>query len=550
MSEADSPMLEEDFRAAIASLGDNAASTSLDWLSMTWQAPESFREGLAAYDMKSRRPPRKSRPGALYDFYFDLVYRHVASGADALRWYEDGRRWRSLTYGELHDRSTEREIEWKRAGVRLGNTVALLLDPGREYVVSLVTAMRMGLVISWLPAYGSRYLDRRLEALAPDFVFTNFEHLNRFRMNVPVLLPERRESKPDPGRPKSPTLRGDEPFARLFSPLDLTHDVPRVVTAKAIYFGLLRDLTFAFDLNPGDRLAAPGFDDLQWQPYLVLACLLGGATYVHLEPEQLASAPGLIAGLDLRILGVSPTVRDLYLRQPAVGLDCTSWFRDPQTQHEFELWRRFVEAQKLTETPMQNLLVDSARGEVQLQSIRRTGGIHSWVHPPPGSNWTLFEPGESGEPAAGTTGEFGLAAEGEEPEPTGILLSDHGREYSFVVPRHGSRDPVSAPGTLHALLVFAPDISPGDGVRAEFRARIRSDIRSLLGDCFVPDRIEVYSLYPHRQGDEIDHVWCANQYRMGMLAEKERMESYRVLTEMRRRFDAAPAPVVAAMEGN
>lgn len=316
MNESREPADAAETNRWVESLWDDAAHATLDWLDASYEDPAWFRSSLAAFDMHGPRPPRKSQLGVHYDLYFDLVYRHIAGGADAFRWYEGGRTWRSLTYGELHVRANARAHDWDGAGMEPGQTICLISDLGREYLVSLVTALRMGLVFSWLPPYGSRFLAHWLERLAPDFIFTEFAYLNRVRSEAPVLLPERNAKVPDAGRPKSPAPRGRSTVARLFSPLSVAHGDPQVLSADTLYYGLLRDLLFAFDLRPADRPAAPGLDDLQWQPHLLLLCLLAGATYVHLLPEQLKTTPQLLASLPLKALGVSPDVRDVYAGRP------------------------------------------------------------------------------------------------------------------------------------------------------------------------------------------------------------------------------------------
>jgi hypothetical protein len=546
----------------ITSLSADGVHADLDWLDASYEDPAWFRSSLAEFDIYGPRPPRKSQPGLRYDLYFDLVYRHVAGGAEAFRWYEGARRWRSLTYAQLHERANARAQVWERAGMRPGQTICLIGDVGPEFLISLVTSLRMGLALSWLQPYGSRFLSHRLECLAPDFLFTEYTHLNRFLTDFPVLLPERESIVPDGGRPRNSAPSGTATVARLFSPLSIAHDKPRALSADTLYQGLLRDLFFAFDLRPGECLAAPGFDDLQWQPHLLLLCLLGGATYVHLLPEQLRNTPQLITNWPLKRLGVSPEVRDIYARRPRNSLACESWFRDPQTQHEAQAWRSFVEAQGLAEIPMSNLLMDSSAGGVILQSIRRKGGSHPWTHPAPGRAWALLDAGGSGEPAVGVTGVFAFADAAGEMNSAGFLLSRQGVEHAFVAPRPGTRrghvyptdellvavseiehvegvslvsvpDPSSPQYSLKVLLVFAPNHAIDPECVGNLRQGIESQIEALIGRRFLPDRIEIYPFYPKRDADRIDHTWCANQYRMGLLARKRSSPTHQLLTRLR-----------------
>jgi hypothetical protein len=197
-----------------------------------------------------------------------------------------------------------------------------------------------------------------------------------------------------------------------------------------------------------------------------------------------------------------------------------------------------------------------------LQSIRRRGGAHPWTHPAPGRTWALLDASGNGEPAVGTTGQFALADAAGEMNSTGIFLSRQGVEHAFVAPRPGTRrgqvypsqellavlsevehvagvslvsmpDPSSPQYSLQVLLVFAPSHTSSPQHFIELRHRIQTQIEGLFGHCFLPDRIELYNLYPKRAAGEVDHTWCANQYRMGLLARKRSSPTYQLLTRLR-----------------
>lgn len=555
-------------RAWLQVLDDPSPNAALDWLTEPIPTAEECRVAFASLESGGARPPRRTAPGSTYDLYADLVFRHYGDVA-AFQWLEGGRRLRSLSFASLHAHSTQAAGNWLDHGAKEGSTVCWIGHPGPDFVVSLVTALRLGLVFSWLPPYGSRYLEHRLAQLEPDLIVTEFGHLNRFHSEVGVLVPDRTPPPPVSDRPEARRSRPDDVALRLFSPIREAHDSPRDVTVGELHDGLLRDGLMALALEPGDAVAAPGLDDHQWQPHLILTTLLAGGTYWHLQPEEFRRLTEQ-QDVTFRWLGVSSRLRDTLIADPPAGLPCETWFRDPQNVHELQEWKRFTELVGLSDMPSANVLVDSAQGGVILQSVRRPGGAHPWVHPPPGRAWKLLDYA-SGEEAVGQIGEFASGTTPETIEATGTLLGRQGLEWAFGAARPDTRAGVLYPAA--ELLALLGEVDPAEGVtllslpnassvgmnsqillrfvsdpEAEgHEARVRQHIDGLLGERFQPDKIATYELFPRKAGDEVDHVWCATQYRMGLLDEKRKSPTHQLLFALRTAVRSmAPAPPVEA----
>src|SRR6185312_3716403 len=86
---------------------------------------------------------------------------------------KEGGSYVPITYGTLHDRCTMLSAAWKRLGCERGASICVLLPVGLDYVVAVLTGLRMGLVVSTLEPYGPAYVRSRLEALAPAFTVTS-----------------------------------------------------------------------------------------------------------------------------------------------------------------------------------------------------------------------------------------------------------------------------------------------------------------------------------------------------------------------------------------
>jgi acyl-coenzyme A synthetase/AMP-(fatty) acid ligase len=81
------------------------------------------------------------------------------------------------------------------------------------------------------------------------------------------------------------------------------------------------------------------------------------------------------------------------------------------------------------------------------------------------------------------------------------------------------------------LLVF---ISPKEHPLSEQKTdawgrQINAQIKTEVGNTFVPDKILFYTLYPKMQKAEIDRHTVENQYRSGMLQHKQNLPIYRLL---------------------
>jgi hypothetical protein len=62
---------------------------------------------------------------------------------------------------------------------------------------------------------------------------------------------------------------------------------------------------------------------------------------------------------------------------------------------------------------------------------------------------------------------------------------------------------------------------------------VENAIREDLGEGFVPDRVAVFPLFARQVGQELDLVWCSQQYSSGALRKKAASAVFRDLTTLR-----------------
>ncbi len=588
----DAPPLAPQVHEMLASLTieGHASCPPLAWLEASWRDGGRFLRELAARHATALPARAKSVVLERYDLAFDLVERSsIGAGRDrpAFRWEDRLEGWQTLSYAELAELSARRAAEWARHGVEAGQTLCVVLPFGPEWVIALLAASRLGCVVSFLPPGGVRYFARRLDALAPDHIATSDLYVGALGAAAEKALPRQLPA----GEPldRSFVYPTGAPFARLFSPLVARPDEPVDLGVDDAYCGALRDGLLALGLSPGDTCAAPGFDVLQYQPSLLMATLLAGAEYVHVELESIERDPVAFAGLDLGVVGVTPRVRDLLLgANVQLGKRWRRWWRGVNEESEHARWHRFVHEAALHAVPTTNVLVDAARGGAILFSARRRprfGGMSSMVLPAAGTAWSLEPLGGPGSPrapappgglepamgvytprplvgmelAAGVhilrrqTGEFhygGVAVPTREgrtypaAEVLEVVADLPFLEGASVVPVNTSD--LARPFAFHLVGFVGREREAALAERREAWLRaISGAITHGLTPSFLPDRVELFPMSPRRREGGVDHEWVRDQYTRGRLHARVVRAVYRLLDELRA-IAAAPAPPAAA----
>ncbi|MDC3979018.1 AMP-binding protein [Polyangium jinanense] len=524
---------------------------SSGWLVESCETPDSFWSALFEF-VREKGPPLRSRPGKPQDLYHDAVLRHVAAGRPAFVWYERSTA-RSLSFSALDARASACAAAWAQRGAKAGAPIAIVLPLGPAFVVALAAALRLGLCVSILEPAGAHALAPRLEALGPAHVVVDPDDPPPLGDFAALALPlvENGPALRAPPYAYAP----DEPCARLFSPLRTPLLVPVDLPAARAFEDALRDAVFAYRIGPGDALAAPDFPMQQHMPALLLSTWLAGAAFVHIRKADIEEDPTLLEKSPITVLGVAPAVAAHLRRKPARLARLRHVFRSVDEPLDWIAHNEFVKKNDLARVPVSNVLVDAASGGCLLFSTRRPGSSNARVLPAPGRPYLLLDSGGSGEPAVGATGVF-VPLPGKEGF---FLVASLGAEFlygSTLVPRRAARvypaSEVTArvstlPGIVGAAVVPVPTGEPGarwaflllvfiganDVSAKDVSALVSRTIREDLGEDFLPERVEVFPLFPRRVGKELDLDWCHRQYSSGILLRKAGSPVFRDLTALR-----------------
>lgn len=540
---------------------DPPESVDLKWLEESYRNPVKFAGDLFNYYAAQFPPLPKSHPFEHYDFYYDMVVRNLQKDRVALRWYEEELGWQNLTFPQLHLQVTELLQEWSEKGVKPGQTLCLVLPLGTRYLVALVAALRMGLVFSCLPPRGDRFLARRLKLLSPDHIVSDYIYTPLLSGFAKLLL-DKIERKPADSFEVAGVYETGVPVARLFAPLSKDSDKPRDLFSDHAYSCAIRDGLLHFALRPGDHLAAPGFDLLQYQPTLLLASLMCGATYLHLTVEQIAKNPELLDVFPLRTLGMDNRLCRTLLDAKKKAGKWERWFRSPAEPLQWQRWDRLIKALNLSEVSGGNLVYQAASGGSILFSLRQKGVVNLEVLPAPGREWRLYDIGLTGKESHGDFGIFGSELE-EDKTPLGaMLLCRQERQWGYAGTREPRRCGRALPiaeilsvleglpfiisASLFAsnaggqalqsrciLLIFTGFEEELEAKKRQWSEDITAAIDIHLGSEFVPDRIEFYPLYARTGEGIVDHDWCQSQYVTGYLHQKPQLKIYQELTRLR-----------------
>ncbi len=532
------------------------------WLRQSYEQPDDFWTGLLAANGVFFSWPGKSSLHRKYDFYHDIFARNRSNPAPAFRWYDETKGWHELSYAQLEVLVGREAAGWESLGAAPGSKICIVSRLNELFLIALLAALKIGLVVSVLPPLGFSFLRRRIDALAPGFIWALEEHAPLLSQYRDILLPEIAAGRARGGDSRSHSYTGSKPFALCFDSSSETPDVPRELNAETAYLSAIRDGCVALGLRPGHTVAAPGFGLLETQPALLLACLLNGATYVHIEERDLARAPGLLAERPLNAVGVTEATRETLVGSGVeIGKNWNFWFRDPGESREIAAWSEFVEVVKLRDALSGNLRWNASLGGCILFSVKRKGVPHARVLPAAGVQWSLADPADIERNSLSGSGWFTVRFPGmDEGIVAGGMLGRAGNEWLFVRPVLSGRCGKYYPATeilesisgipyglsccvaevqasqtdgssLFGLLVFAGGKRVSE---ASILENIRKKIVREMGKEFLPDFMQILALHPRRgEGGGMDHAWCAREYLSGGLSRREKGEVYRRITDLR-----------------
>ena len=530
----------------------------------SYAEPNRFLESIFRIHQETTELKSRSIPHLHYDFYYDCVTRHLGKCRIALKVIEGEAHSTEWTFEQLHGYVNDQLVKWQTASIQRGQKIALVMPMGIHFLVSLLTALKLGLAFTFLPI-DSQFLTAKqsqkwLEDLEVDHVITTSISVQFVNEHASVFMMGNLEEKQNLAS-DSYLYPAEEIVQQSLACYTQNAMAMVPLTAHEVYCHALRDGILSLNLKPGISWAYPFSCALKEQPCQLLMSMLCGATTVYAAEKDLLKNPQLLMQEPLHILGISLALKELWEKN--LGFPITPlqfWYRSP-LEDDYSSWERFVQENKIAKLPMSHVLMDNSVGGIALHSVPKIGDLSVDLWPGLGASWKLL-PINQMDQMHSSAGRFEISLLQKHSSTLGNLILAEVKEGwaigGTVVPnRKGQTFPIHEiekevmalpfvnfcvildfPKYQHTtqfiLLIF---IKPGDNSAVDKEAKwtevIQAQIEQTQGPFFIPDQIVYYPLYPRLKNDAIDRSWCRFQYQTGLLQRKKQMKPYHLISSLR-----------------
>ena len=537
-----------------------------EWIEKSYQDPD-FWTTLIPLQKKISPTPPTSLLEKEYDFYHDLVLRHMESNS-AFVFIEEGGFTTPWNYKKLHKLVNYQVKKWSNYALKPGSLIIITTTIHTHFLLALLTALRLGLTICYLPHDPAiltlSQIIEIIDKLHPALVVTDPHNRSLLLSTSPIhtideLLEEDQNHLPlsHPYEAKttlqlSLALQRTNPYTIV--PLD----------AQTCYLHALRDGFMIYNLKPEVSWATPLASQILSEPCHTLASLICGATKVCIADEILLKDPELLKEEKIHLLGVSAKLLKEWPKNLSLKT-IKGIYTSPTLFHTKE-WKSFLVAQNLEKIPVSQIWEDNSSGGVVFFSKPAQNSTSLHLKPNLGASWSVKDL-RSQEVSLSGFGQFSLDFLPEEnrkqnsnflfafQQGDGVMsgtlapcvqgvtipikkIESAIAELPFV--ESCMLHPVKMMGSIFThrlvLLVFIDPLKNEllNSMPPQWREEISLQIGKKIGTLFCPDIIEFYALAPKIIDSSIDRDWCAEQYDRGMLSMKRKTQFYLFLSIVRK----------------
>lgn len=480
------------------------------------------------YSCPSLYPGLKSIPYKSYDFYHDCILRHLEKNPIAIKGEKN---W---TYAQIHELVNRQQSHWKNFGLTVGSTVALVVPNGIDFIVALMTALKLGLCVTILPLndpyLGKMKLDKILQDQSFDLIVTSPSSKiigkNILEWNLECHYSEDVDS-----------------LSHVYSP---TSQAFSFVNTDNAFLAPLRDGYTMLSLKEETVCAHPLSSQLMNEPFTTLAILLSGATLFHIDETKLLQDPTSLKNTDIEILEVSPSLLHLWNQTPGCPQSkLRLWYKSPLLGNLSD-WDHFNTQNNLKKVSFSDLYIDPSAGGVILASKPKPYSGQTFLSPPLGVDWKILDLNNTREEAVEGVGYYNLKSSlilGQVQESWVISWSTipiyKGTFYpteaveqcvnrlSFISACMviGERDPKDLVSSQITLLLFINNENIAFQIE-NWKILIHETIIQEVGEAFLPNRILPFTFYPNRLDGKLNRNWVLGQYHNGLLYRKQNSPIY------------------------
>lgn len=505
----------------------------------------------------------KSVPGQDISLYHDILAVNSSLNNPALVWTVNGDD-ESLTYSALLNMAESQAGSWFTLGVRSGNTIAIVTNKTWKRIIALFSALRLGLIISFVAPVGRSRVSDALLKLDCDHIFIDSE--------VQDWIPSPKLSTLLVG-PATVAPPDTLPFSypcnhvvfRLLDSYGCTDLAIVEIPAQLLFLNLIRDGFHILKLSRGKTVCATGEISGGLSPFIELATFLCGSTLFLSGTENSRTVATKILESELYLVEVTPSLRDSIAKITECSLNVKwgGWFRNILDSSDSNAWKEFDDKFRPNKIEHMDLLYLVATGGVALGNPRHYDVLDTKIYPSKGSDWQL---GDITTPKNISTMVYGRYCSvhhaSDEPKfyPSPVLLSPFLQGYKYlgcyptgrmgkVYPSDNVCECLACDGSWH-VIIERPG-SKGVDVVTEYillafmENRSVNELRLLVESNFghdaLPDLIEIIPLMPRFDGKgKINSSWCSQMYFKGEFNRRVRSNIYKMISELRFRLIGRP----------
>jgi hypothetical protein len=460
--------------------------------------------------------------------------------------------------------------KWSSYNVQPGQFIALVISPGIEFTIALLTSLRLGLVICFLPKgspfLGNNQIAKLLSEVKPSLIVTEkgcgFNVKEATDLWVDPKGMDEEDHPPLSYRYNASTV--------LQITLALYRQEPRVLVpldAHTMYLHALRDALISLNLKEHSSWSSPLSCPIREEPCSSITTFLAGAKRVFVSDEVLKDNPPILKDEKINIIALSEALQQLWTRVPGAPTRALKVCYKNPLDGSYQAWKTFVQSNKLEKVPSFQALTDNSKGGIELFSRPQPDSFEFFLKPNLGVSWSLDEADGSGTPSKNSYGVFTshLSCLENSQQKNSLTLSYVNQSLILAGAVNSSKGGVTFPTNelektvnglffvevcmLHSipkagqlannnfiLLVFVnptmKSISTED--KKSWDLEIRKQIIDHLGSGFLPDQVEYYPLLPKMRPLGVDRNWCIQHYHEGLFTQKMQLSQYQILHHLKK----------------
>lgn len=499
----------------------------------------------------------KSVHGVEYNFYHDILSRHIGRSSDCLI-LNDEAGFERISYEELDQRVAVLCCSWIKQGVAAGHTVVIVSGSGLNHYVALMAGLRLGLVISIIEATGPFALNNELSLLSADYVLIDYslrswlspeyegKCLNIYLRDEGQLIPQY-------------VYPSGAPVLKLLS--SFAEGMQRVVTitSEQLFTSLIRDGQLLLALGPEQRVILAGDGGKAFSPLIELCIMFSGACLHLFSLNVLKTQAAMLLNHVSEWIFINDSARQALIQSEVldrISGKLINWVIPITSYHPTD-WIDFI-GRIIPHGGIAHLVAgEAALGGMMAVSPDITA--ISMIQSPmpmkavPGSDSYL---GNLAQPEMETqtgTGRLCLRLEEGYQATPFLMCIDDGGGWGYLGLYPPGRQGVVFPATMVVQLVKKPkswhvclEVPSASGQnRASYILLAFCDDRpidvlhelvlSQLGPSALPDRIQNYDIVPKlNEMGEVNAQWCLQLFLTGEIDRRVAHPFYSILSQLKK----------------